>query len=133
MSVWAQHGEFTLRWQGDVLMASYSGIWNEEAARQLHNKATQLWQMREGRPWGLLSDGSRWEGGTPEALALWWGFFEDGVRHGLRAATDILPTSFHGLMVRALKERAERLARYQRSDSVEDGLRWLSAQGFNSD
>lgn len=136
--VWPQHGSFSLRWQGDVLIASYCGIWNEVASRNLHRQARALWVERglqaNGQPqgWGLLSDAREWEGGTPEALAEWWAFFEDGVRHGMVAVTDVLPSQFHEAMVKSLAERAGRLTRYQLSARPEDGLAWLAQQGLQA-
>ncbi|MEJ6004181.1 hypothetical protein WG899_01360 [Paucibacter sp. AS339] len=138
MTDWAQHGSYSLSWQGDVLLARYGGTWNEIASRNLHQEARELWAQRglqsDGRakPWGLLSDALDWEGGTPEALDLWWKFFEDGVRHGMVAVTDVLPTQFHEAMVKALADRAGQLARYQLSASVDEGLAWLAEQGLQS-
>lgn len=137
MTVWAQHGSFSLCWQGDVLVARYGGTWNDIASRNLHQEARKLWAERglqadgQARPWGLLSDALEWEGGTPEALQLWWSFFEDCVRHGMVAVTDVLPTQFHGAMVRSLAERAGQLARYQLSPSFDAGMVWLAQQGLH--
>ncbi|WP_428503393.1 hypothetical protein [Roseateles sp.] len=85
----------------------------------------------QAKPWGLLSDALEWEGGTPEALQLWWSFFEDCVRHGMVAVTDVLPTQFHEAMVRSLAERAGQLARYQLSPSFDAGMVWLAQQGLH--
>ncbi|MCV2361081.1 hypothetical protein LNV08_19060 [Paucibacter sp. TC2R-5] len=131
MPGWSQHGSYSLRWQGDVLMAVYSGAWNELAAQNLHREARALWIARSGAPWGLLSDALDWEGGTPEALEAWWRFFEDGVQHGMVAVSDVLPSRFHAVMVRNLAERALRLAPYRSSASVEEGLAWLAEQGLS--
>ena len=130
MPDWSQHGAYSLRWQGDILMATYSGAWNEVAAKNLHREARAMWAGREASPWGLLSDALDWDGGTPEALHAWWEFFEDGVKHGMVAVTDVLPSHFHAVMVRDLAERALRLAPYRNSASIEDGLAWLGEQGL---
>ncbi|MFY7865376.1 hypothetical protein [Roseateles sp.] len=139
MPNWTQHGSFSLHWQGDILMATYGGTWNEVAARNLHLEARLLWAQRdlspEGKPkaWGLLSDAREWEGGTPEALALWWAFFEDGVRHGMVAVTDVLPSQFHEAMVKALAERASQLTRYRLSPNLESAKQWLAEQGLRTE
>ena len=134
MAKWAQHGSYSLHWQGDVLMAVYSGAWNEVAAKNLHRAALGLWQERGSsgatQAWGLLSDARDWDGGTPEALEAWWAFFVDGVKHGMVAVTDVLPSPFHATMVRSLAERAEQIAPYRNSPSVEEGLAWLAQQGL---
>ncbi len=133
---WSQHGEFSLHWQGDILMACYKGTWNEQASFHLHRQAQALWAERALQPtgqpqgWGLLSDAREWEGGTPEALAAWWAFFEDGVRHGMAAVTDVLPTQFHEAMVKSLAERAGKLTQYQLSANLDEGLAWLAQQGL---
>jgi hypothetical protein len=130
---WAQHGGFSLQWRGDVLLARYQGCWNEVCAQRLHREALALWQQRgSGRPWGLLSDARDWEGATPEALGVWWAFFEDGVRHGMVAVTDVLPSHFHEAMVRALAQRAAAMANYRHSDDVEHALAWLAEQGLST-
>ncbi|MCV2371286.1 hypothetical protein [Roseateles oligotrophus] len=135
MSKWAQHGSYSLHWQGDVLMAVYGGAWNEVAARNLHRAALALWRERgsgdKTRHWGLLSDARDWDGGTPEALEAWWAFFADGVNHGMVAVTDVLPSRFHAAMVRKLAERAVQIAPYRNSACVEEGLAWLAQQGLN--
>lgn len=133
-SPWPQHGAYTLSWQGRVLVARYEGAWNEVCARNLHHEARRLWEQHgQGLPWALLSDATDWEAGTPEALAAWWVFFEDAVHHGLKAATDILPTQLHAVIVQALAERAGRLVSYRRSPGQAEGLAWLQAQGFGHD
>jgi hypothetical protein len=130
MADWSQHGGYSLRWQGDILMAVYSGAWNELAAQNLHREARVMWAQRGTASWGLLSNALDWDGGTPEALLAWWKFFEDGVKHGMVAVTDVLPSRFHAVMVRDLAERALRLTAYRNSASVEDGLAWLAKQGL---
>lgn len=128
---WAQHGSYALDWHGDVLLARYQGCWNEVCAQRMHVQARELWQARgRERPWGLLSDAREWEGATPEALAAWWDFFEDAVRHGMRAVTDVLPSHFHETMVREQARRAAALVSYRHSPDVEAALDWLSAQGL---
>jgi hypothetical protein len=129
---WAQHGRYSLRWQGDILIASYEGDWNEVAAQNLHRDARAMWLARGTAPWGLLSDARQWNGATPEAFEKWWEFFEDGVRHGMVAATDILPTSFHSLLVSPLAERASQRVSYQPSSSFEEAEVWLNSQLLKS-
>lgn len=130
---WAQHGQYRIRWQGALLIVDYSGAWNEVAVRNLHRDARALWSQHDGQPWGMLSDLRDWDGATPEALALWWQFFEDAVQHGLLAVTDILPSDLHEAMVKNLAERAARLVRYCHQREVQDGLDWLAAQGLRVD
>ncbi len=131
MADWSQHGAYSLRWQGDILMAVYMGAWNEQAAKNLHREALAMWLQRGDASWGLLSNALDWDGGTPEALEAWWKFFEDGVKHGMVAVTDVLPSRFHAVMVRSLAERALSIAPYRSSASIEDGLAWLAEQGLS--
>ena len=129
---WTQHGQYRLSWQGDILIAHYSGAWNEVAVRNLHRDARALWQQHGGQSWGMLSDLRDWDGATPEALTLWWVFFEDAVQHGMRVVTDILPSHFHEAMVKELAERAGRLATYCHHRELQPGLDWLAAQGLRT-
>ena len=123
-----QHGSYSLLWQGNILIASYSGLWNEIAAKNLHRDAKILWLERGNAPWCLMSDGSAWEGGTQEALDAWWAFFEDGVVHGMVAVSDILPTSFHEKIVKALADKAGEISNYHHAQSYEEALTWLAQQ-----
>lgn len=129
---WAQHGKYQLQWQGDILIARYLDEWNEVASQHLHQDAQKLWTAHGDRPWGLLSDASLWGGGTQECLDEWWLFFEDGVRHGMVAVTDILPSELHALIVSPLAERASQLVHYRRSFSTEGALQWLGEQGLRT-
>ncbi|QLG89136.1 hypothetical protein HQ393_13280 [Chitinibacter bivalviorum] len=130
MPNWVQHGEFQLRWQGDVLIVTYSGLWNEQAVIALRSAVMPAWLARGGEPWAMLTNAAHWEGGTPEVLEAWWGFFEECVSYGLLAVTDILPSHFHALVVKSLAERASQLVNYRRSNSMSDAARWLAEQGF---
>ena len=125
---WSQHGSYTLHWQGNILLASYFGTWNEIAAQHLHRDALLLWQAHGHKPWALLSDGRQWEGGTAEALDIWWQFFEDALRHGMCAVTDIMPSRFHARMVSPLAQRASQLTRYTCSHDLDAALAWLDQQ-----
>jgi hypothetical protein len=126
-----QHGDFHSQWRGDVLIVTYTGSWNLQAVQALHASLLPSWQARAGKPWAMLTDASRWEGGTPEVLDEWWLFFEDAVKHGMSTVTDILPSHFHALVVQALAERASKLAHYQRSQDIKSASAWLAQQGFN--
>ncbi|GAA5175101.1 hypothetical protein GCM10025771_06370 [Niveibacterium umoris] len=129
---WTQHGSYALHWQGDILVARYEGAWNDVAAKHLHRDARILWQLRGPAAWGLLSDARDWTGATPEALEAWWAFFEDGVAHGLIAASDVHASMFNSVMVSPLAERAMRLAHYRSSRSVDDALAWLAQLGLKT-
>lgn len=129
---WAQHGTYTLEWQGDILVTRLTGEWNDVAALNLHRDARSLWQARGGHQWGLLTDAREWGGGTPECFDAWWAFFEEGVAAGMIAATDILPSMLHALIVSELAERASRLVHYRRSQSLDDALAWLAGQGLRT-
>jgi len=127
---WPQHGTYSLQWQGDILVSRLAGEWNDVAARNMHRDARVLWQQRGAKPWALLTDARDWGGGTPECFDAWWAFFEEGVAAGMVAATDILPSMLHGLIVSELAERARRLVHYRRSEHIDDALDWLSGQGL---
>ncbi|QDL52807.1 hypothetical protein [Rhodoferax aquaticus] len=130
---YAQHGEFSLHWQGDVLVARYTGTWNELASTNLHATAKQMWAAGLPAPaWGLLSDVREWGGGTPQALELWWEFFEDCVQHGLLAVSDVVPSPMLKLVLSPLAKRASALAHYHRGDNIEDALQWLASQGLRT-
>jgi hypothetical protein len=125
---WAQHGRYELSWHGDILVARYIGLWNEVAAEHLHKDALELWQARGSAPWALLSDGREWEGGSKLTLETWWLFFADAVEHGMIAVTDILPTSFHKVMVSPIAARASQQVPYTQSRTVEEAIEWLNQQ-----
>ena len=132
MHEWMQHGAYHLDWQGDVLIAKYVGVWNEIAAKKMHQDAKQLWSIRNKKPWALLSDARSWEGGTAETFEAWWAFFADAAANGLVCVTDILPSHFHSLIVKDLADRSSQLATYKTSKSLPEALDWLARQGFST-
>lgn len=125
---WSQHGSYTLNWQGNILLVSYFGTWNDIAVKHLHRDALLLWQAHGEKPWALLSDGRQWESATAEALDAWWLFFEEGLRHGMCAVTDIMPSNFHAMMVSPLAQRASQLTRYTHSHDYDAAIAWLNQQ-----
>lgn len=127
-----QHGNFTLGWRGAVLVVTYMDTWNEEAVVALHAAARAAWSERPGTTWAMLTDASRWDGGTPEVLERWWEFFSDAVANGMTTVTDILPSSFHALLVKALAERASSMTTYCSSKDLDSAFEWLAQQGFAS-
>lgn len=127
-----QHGSFSLIWNGPILVVAYQELWNVEAVVALHAEARDAWSQRGSMPWAMLTDASQWEGGTPEVLERWWVFFGDAVANGLTTVTDILPTSFHALVIQDLADRASSMANYKRSEGRADAFAWLASQGFES-
>lgn len=125
-----QHGRYELHWQAPVLLVRYEGVWNEQAVIALHADACALWQTWPPGPWAMLSDATHWDGGTPEVFERWTAFFQDAVRHGMTAVTDVLPSHFHELLVRELAEKAAREARHHTSHSLAEAWGWLATQGF---
>lgn len=127
------HGEFKLRWQGDIFVVEYIDTWNDITARELLAQAKPMWQEHGPRAWGLLSDARAWTGATPEAIEAWWDFFESGVQHGMIAFTGLLPSELHVRLVETLSQRAMQLVPYERSSDMESAYAWLSQHGIKSD
>lgn len=125
-----QHGSFTMAWNGPILVVTYQDTWNEEAVIALHAAARAAWTNCPLPQWAMLTNASQWDGGTPEVLHRWWNFFEDAVQHGMATVTDILPTSFHALLVKGLADRASSMVCYQRSANLAEAYRWLKSQGY---
>lgn len=63
------HGEFTLKWYGEVLYASWHGNFNREAMVAYVREMTTLVEAEPTRRWGRLVDLREWEGITPDAIA----------------------------------------------------------------
>lgn len=127
-----QHGSFTMAWNGPILVVTYQDAWNEEAVIALHAAARAAWTNCPLPQWAMLTNASQWDGGTPEVLHRWWNFFEDAVQHGMTTVTDILPTSFHALLVKGLADRASSMVCYQRSENLAEAYRWLKSQGYSA-
>ena len=127
---WNQHGQFSLTWRGDVLVLRLEGTWNEVAATRLRDEGGRLARERAGRPWGLLSDTTAWEGATPEALDGIWAFFEDALAHGLLAAATVIPDSFQALIIQPMAARAATLTNFHGCASVAEAERWLQGCGL---
>lgn len=127
-----QHGSFTMAWNGPILVVTYQDTWNEEAVIALHAAARAAWTNCPLPQWAMLTNASQWDGGTPEVLHRWWNFFEDAVQHGMATVTDILPTSFHALLVKGLADRASSMVCYQRSANLAEAYLWLKSQGYSA-
>ena len=127
-----QHGSFTMAWNGPILVVTYKDVWNVEAVVALHAAARAAWLANPLPQWAMLTNASDWEGGTPEMLERWWTFFGDAVQNGLSTVTDLLPTSFHALIVKGLAERAASMVQYQRSNDLSEAYRWLESRGFSA-
>lgn len=125
-----QHGEYHIEWREPILWVRYQGTWNVQAVEALHAEVRSFWTQDPQRRWAMLTDAREWEGGTPEVFARWWDFFTDAVAHGLDAVSDVLPSSFHALLVRDLAERAQAITRFQHSASVQEAQAWLASQGY---
>lgn len=126
-----QHGSFQLRWQGDVFIVEYFDTWNELTVQNMLAQAIPMWEQREQRAWGLLSDARLWTGATPEAIEAWWRFFEIGVDYGMAAFTGMLPSELHVRLVSTLSERASQIVPYERSETLEAAFSWLSKHGIS--
>lgn len=127
------HGEFKLRWQGDVFIVEYFDLWNDVTAHQLLEQSLPMWKSRQGKAWGLLSDARAWSGATPEAIEAWWKFFETGVQHGMVAFTGLLPSELHVRLVETLSQRAVQLVPYELSANMDEAFRWLAERGISGD
>jgi len=71
MGQFAAHGNYAIRWEGEVMILTLGNLFNREGGEQvLWNVADQL-QKRGDRPWAILADVREWQGGTPDAYDFW--------------------------------------------------------------
>ncbi|MDC8784997.1 hypothetical protein [Roseateles koreensis] len=112
------------------MSVSYIGAWNVEAVLALHADAKKLWGVFNDEPWAMLTDATLWDGGTPDVFQRWWEFFTDAASHGMTTVTDVLPSSFHAVMVKDLAQKASQISNYRHSANIEEAVRWLGSQGF---
>lgn len=61
-----EHGEYRFEWQGDLLIFTLSGGFNEAAIANFFQQVIQSLAQREFKPWVLLSDIDQNVMGTPE-------------------------------------------------------------------
>lgn len=63
------HGEFSLVWRGEVLVAQWHGTFNREAMVAYIEQITAMVEAERPERWGRLVDLRDWDGITPDALA----------------------------------------------------------------
>lgn len=81
-----EHGDYHLEWQGDLLILSLSGSFNEIAITRFFQQVMASFQSRSDRPWVLLSSLDKEMIGTPAVLEIIKTAYRWGEQHQCKAA-----------------------------------------------
>lgn len=81
-----EHGEYSFEWQGDLLILSLSGSFNDVAIERFFDQVLESFISREERPWALLSSIDGGMMGTPEVLDVIKGAYRWGEANQCKAA-----------------------------------------------
>lgn len=126
-----QHGDFALRWVGDVLHVSYFNVWNEQCSHNLAQEAKVALEARQGKSFALFNDLRYWEGVTPKAKEIWLeSFFRGCADRGMKCSVSVMPTEFHSLMVADYTKIAVTIVPQKMCVTLQEGCDWLNTQGF---
>jgi len=126
-----QHGAYTYRWSGDILLVTIDGVWNEVCSTNLHGDVLKL--VQQGRPerWALFNDCKQWEGAVPEATTLWFDlFFKMCVEQGMVCCASIMPSHFIARVVKDFTVQCSELVPTHNFLTTVDALSWLKERGF---
>jgi len=81
-----EHGDYHLEWQGDLLILSLSGSFNEIAITRFFQQVMASFRTRPSRPWVLLSSLDKEMIGTPAVLEIIKTAYRWGEQHQCKAA-----------------------------------------------
>ena len=81
-----EHGDYHLEWQGDLLILSLSGSFNEIAITRFFQQVMGSFRSRSDRPWVLLSSLDKEMIGTPAVLDIIKTAYRWGEQHQCKAA-----------------------------------------------
>jgi len=121
-----EHGSYSFEWQGDILVLSLFGGFNEQAINRFFLQVTES-ILTSARPrWVLLSSVDEAMLGSPEVISIIKSAYMWGIDHGCVAAA----ISGANLVVRSIfSSYFEDLAfNTQNFDEKSEALLWLTAQ-----
>lgn len=123
------HGEFSLSWHGEVLVARYDGVFNEEGV--LSHAGAILTRINDCPRWGLLSDARAWSGFTPEAMLASRTLVDACFARGLVAIAILVPCHTFEKMSRQVVDRgASAGPAYSFAPDPATAIEWLATHGL---
>lgn len=125
-----QHGIYALHWQGDVLIQTSGGTWNDICSKNLHRDARLLLANNERPRWGLFCDLRKWDGTTPEAAEIWFEFFETCVERGMVIVAVLMPSTIHAKAVDYINKRCNQLVPTILVQTEDEAYALIAASGI---
>jgi len=121
-----EHGDYHLEWQGDLLILSLSGSFNEIAITRFFQQVMGSFQSRSDRPWVLLSSLDKEMIGTPAVLEIIKTAYRWGEQHQCKAAAISGANIVINQLYLSFFEELSYPARiFEKKD---DAVNWLSEQ-----
>ncbi|GGW73102.1 STAS/SEC14 domain-containing protein [Alteromonas halophila] len=123
----AGHGVSQVVCDGDIILVTLSGAFNQEGIELYEQKARDAIRAMKGEPFKMLIDDSDVEGGTPEAYAALDRFNQWQNTQPLRAKAFVVKQT---LLQRILMKRTPALSSQNTAffTSKKDALAWLNEQ-----
>ncbi|MEH0167721.1 hypothetical protein ABT392_00055 [Paucibacter sp. JuS9] len=129
----SKHGSYSLHGRIDVLHLTMEGSLTLDLVQAMRREMDLYWRSRDGRPWALYSDLTRFEAMPPEALDAFWALIAEAVGQGLVAATDIRRADHFRVTTSERLERHTRHIKFQVSTDEQEAMRWIAACGLRTD
>ncbi|WP_159084647.1 hypothetical protein [Dongshaea marina] len=97
------HGSYTLSFNGDLLLATATGSWNEVTSKEYFENTRQIITSNNPAVWGMVVDCRTFEQATPEA----WKMFDEMYLWLAKHNMLCLGLVYHSNMFKHLVERLE--------------------------
>jgi hypothetical protein len=124
------HGQFDAAWHGNVLIATFRGVWNQESVYVLFAEVERrLAEPGAPKRWGALADMRDWQGATPEAMDEYEAGQPRLVAAGLTVVARVFVEGFFNKMIETRVRESERIPVLV-TDNIDQAFAWLASHGF---
>lgn len=131
MRQFAAHGYYDISWQGDVLRIVVADLFNREGVEDLVADIGRAVLAHGPGAWGVMLDATKWQGGTPDAFALWLDSLEGWIREGgLAAYAALYAESIQLFLGGMVRDRLSPLLPYFSAPEEAACWKWLAEQGL---
>jgi SpoIIAA-like len=123
------HGKFDITLKGDIFFIKMSHKWNLEGAEKFFSKYETLVRQHNLKKYGVLSDLTDFEGGTPDAIQYFEKISDRAQIFGQVARALIMNSDLKEFMVNQADNGKERFPTRIFSEETE-AIAWLESLGL---
>jgi len=124
------HGEFEISLKGEIVIIQFFHNWNLEGAQKFFNEYKDVVLKNNLKRYGVLSNLSKFEGGTPEAMSAFTNIAEWAVDHGQRARALVLDSGYKKYTIDRIDKGKARFPVKTFHDE-EEAASWLVSLGLS--